>query len=50
VAMSEENVKLARKSIEYWNRGDLDALSDLGDEHGVPRLRNWRGPVAFRPA
>ena len=30
--MSEENVELARKAIEYWNRGDLDALYDLGHE------------------
>jgi ketosteroid isomerase-like protein len=46
--MSEENVELARKSIELWNRGDFDALYDLGDEHMVLRAaEGWPERVHY---
>jgi ketosteroid isomerase-like protein len=46
--MSKENVELARKCIEYWNRGDLDALFDLGDEDQVLRAaEGWPERVQY---
>ena len=35
--MSEENVEAVRKTVEYWNRGDLEAFLDLVDEDQVIR-------------
>ena len=33
--MSQENVEIARKAIEAWNAGDMDALRDLYDPDAV---------------
>jgi ketosteroid isomerase-like protein len=35
--MSQENVELMRKSLEHWNRGDLDAFVELSDDDVVLR-------------
>ena len=35
--MSEENVELVRKDLEYWNRGDIDAFVGLWDDAVVLR-------------
>ena len=35
--MSEENVEAVRKTVEYWNRGDLEAFLDIVDEDQVIR-------------
>jgi ketosteroid isomerase-like protein len=46
--MSEENVELGRKCVEYWNRGDLDALFDLGDEDQMLRAaKGWPERVQY---
>jgi ketosteroid isomerase-like protein len=46
--MSEENLELARKVVEYWNRGDLDALFDLGDEDQMLRAaEGWPERVQY---
>ena len=43
--MSEENVELARRSIDAFNRRDLDALLALMDEdvRGAPPLASLEG-------
>ena len=46
--MSEENVEIVRKAVEYWNRGDLDAFMDTTDEHTVIRAaEGWPEPVFY---
>src|SRR5262245_47754690 len=46
--MSEENVELARKALEYWNRGDFDAAIDLGDEDQMLRsAEGWPERVQY---
>ena len=42
--MSKENVEIARKAIEAWNVGDMDALRDLYDPAAVMRQpTDWLG-------
>ena len=42
--MSRENVEIARKAIEAWNAGDMDALRDLYDPAAVMRQpSDWLG-------
>ena len=46
--MSAENVELARKIMQYWNRGDLDAANDLGDEDQMLRsAEGWPERVLY---
>ena len=35
--MSKENVEIARKAFEYWNRGDLDAFLELIADDAILR-------------
>src|SRR6266545_1091368 len=47
-SMSRENVEIARKVGEYWNRGDLDALYDLADDYVVLRAaEGWPERVQY---
>jgi ketosteroid isomerase-like protein len=52
--MSQENVKLVLKDLEYWNRGDMDAFVGLWDDDVVLRAaegwpeRVFRGKDAVR--
>ena len=52
--MSEENVELVLKDLEYWNRGDMDAFVRLWDDDVVLRAaegwpeRDFRGKDAVR--
>ena len=52
--MSQENVELVLKDLEYWNRGDMDAFVDLWDDDVVLRAaegwpeRDFRGKDAVR--
>ena len=44
--MSQENVELVLKELEYWNRGDMDAFVGLWDEDVVLRAaEGWPEPV-----
>jgi ketosteroid isomerase-like protein len=46
--MSEENVELARKELEYWNRGDFDAFVGLWDDDVVLRAaEGWPERVFY---
>jgi ketosteroid isomerase-like protein len=46
--MSEENVEIVRKSLEYWNRGDLEAFYDLADEdHILQAAEGWPERVYY---
>ena len=46
--MSEENVELVHKAVEYSNRGDLDAFMDLFAEDAVLRAdENWPERVYY---
>jgi len=46
--MSEENVELVHKAVEYWNRGDLDAFMDLFADDAVLRAdENWPERVYY---
>jgi hypothetical protein len=46
--MSQENVELVLKGLEYWNRGDLDAFVGLWDDDAVLRAaEGW--PEGGRP-
>jgi ketosteroid isomerase-like protein len=53
-AMSQENVELVLKDLEYWNRGDMDAFASLWDDDVVLRAaegwpeRVFRGKDAVR--
>jgi ketosteroid isomerase-like protein len=52
--MSQENVELVLKELEYWNRGDMDAFVGLWDDEVVLRAaegwpeRVFRGKDAVR--
>ena len=52
--MSQENVELVLKDLEYWNRGDIDVFVFLWDDEVVaPSRRGWpervfRGKQAVR--
>jgi ketosteroid isomerase-like protein len=52
--MSQENVELVLKELEYWNRGDFDAFVGLWDDDVVLRAaegwpeRVFRGKDAVR--
>ena len=52
--MSEENVEIVLKDLEYWNRGDMDAFVRLWDDEVVLRAaegwpeRVFRGKEAVR--
>ncbi len=52
--MSQENVELVLKELEYWNRGDMDAFVGLWDDDVVLRAaegwpeRVFRGKEAVR--
>ena len=52
--MSQENVELVLKDLEYWNRGDMDAFVGLWDDDVVLRAaegwpeRVFRGKDAVR--
>jgi ketosteroid isomerase-like protein len=43
--MSEENVEIARRSIEAWNRRDLTTLSALWRSDGEIDWSRARGPL-----
>ena len=44
--MSEQNVDLVLKDLEYWNRGDMDAFAGLWDDDVVLRAaEGWPEPV-----
>jgi ketosteroid isomerase-like protein len=46
--MSEENVKVVRKTIEAWNAGDMEAVRDLWDPDGIMRAPpGWPEPGPF---
>jgi ketosteroid isomerase-like protein len=46
--MSEENVEVARKAVEYWNRGDFEAFMDLADEdHMIRAAEGWPERVYY---
>ena len=46
--MSQENVELVHKAVEYWNRGDLDAFMDVFAEDAVLRAaENWPKRVYY---
>ena len=52
--MSQENVEIVLKDLEYWNRGDMDAFVRLWDDDVVLRAaegwpeRDFRGKDAVR--
>ena len=52
--MSQENVEMVLKDLEYWNRGDMDAFVRLWDDDVVLRAaegwpeRVFRGKDAVR--
>ena len=52
--MSQENVEIVLKDLEYWNRGDMDAFVRLWDDDVVLRAaegwpeRVFRGKDAVR--
>jgi hypothetical protein len=46
--MSQENVEIVRKAMEYWNRGDLDAASEYWDDDVVQRgAEGWPERVLY---
>jgi ketosteroid isomerase-like protein len=46
--MSQENVELVRKELEYWNRGDFDAFVGLWDDDVVLRAaEGWPERVFY---
>ena len=46
--MSEENVEVARRALEYWNRGDLDAFMELIADDAVLRpAEGWPERVIY---
>lgn len=51
--MSDENVEIARRAIEAWNAGDMDALRELYDPEAIYRSpSDWvdAGPYLGRDA
>ena len=46
--MSQTNVELVVKALQYWNRGDLDAASELWDDDVVLRAaEGWPEHVYY---
>ena len=46
--MSQENVEIAKATVEAWNAGDMEALRELYDPNAIVRMPDdWPEPGPF---